>query len=264
MRRTRWWTAGLAAVAVAGLAFAVVPGGSASAVARHQTVTGVPVRDAATKATSATGVVAYGVSVDLSSTTPQWTTPMRITRPGGCRLYPALYKTAQPIAGHEWHRSHGYRLGWRYRVNRKWTMVLDYNRGDLQHRPRWAFIETSCLTGNKYPAGAKDGHGQVRSLWGRSSHGWRHVRFGLSRLAGVHAIGVRRVTVVYTTVRDNPRAFAIGNLFVNERFRITSKCTSHHNGPHGESPWVYGLDLQSRRWGWVPSAALHGKPCLKH
>jgi hypothetical protein len=128
--------------------------------------------------------------------------PMRITRPGGCTLYPALYKTTQQITGHEWHRSQGYRLGWRYRVNKAWTLVLDYNRADVQHKPRWAFIETSCLKGNKYPAGVKDAHGQVRNLWGRSSHGWRHVRFGMSRLAGVHAIGVRRVTVAYTTVRD--------------------------------------------------------------
>src|SRR5215475_12806098 len=140
---------------------------------------------------------------------PRWTTPMRLTRPGGCMLYPALYKRTQPITGREWHRSAGYRVGWRYRVNTTWTMVLDYNRKNVNLKPRWAFVETSCLAGNQYPAGAKDAQGRVRNLWGRASHDWRRVRFGTTRLPGVHTTGIRSVTATYTAVRDNPRAFAI-------------------------------------------------------
>jgi hypothetical protein len=189
---------------------------------------------------------------------------MRLTRPGGCTLYPALRGTTTPLTGHEWHRSTGYRVGWRYRVNAAWTLVLDYGRADVAHRPRWAFVETSCLRGNRYPAKAKDARGHVRNLWGRSSHGWRHVRFGTVKVPGVHTTGTRAVVVAYTTVRDNPHAFAIGNLFAGQAFRITGRCTSHHTGPHGQSPWIYGHDLQSGRWGWVPSTALHGNPCLAH
>ena len=135
---------------------------------------------------------------------PKWTTPMKITRPGGCDLFPGLRGTSAPLTGQQWHRSAGYRLGWRYRVNATWTLVLDYARSDVAHRPRWAFIETSCLKNNKYPAIAKDSHGHVRNLWGRSSHGWRHVRFGMTHLPGVHTTGTRTVVVAYTTVRDNP------------------------------------------------------------
>jgi hypothetical protein len=194
----------------------------------------------------------------------RWTTPMRLTRPGGCALYPALYKTTKPIAGRAWHRSAGHQVGWRYRVNKTWTLVLDYSRTEVSRQPRWAFVETSCLKGNRYPAGAKDAQGRIRNLWGRSSHGWRHVRFGTSHLPGVHTVGTRRVVGAYTTMRDNPRAFAIGNLFAGEKFRITGRCTSHHNDAHGQSPWIYGFDLQSRRWGWVPSGALRGNPCVQH
>ncbi|GAA2611810.1 hypothetical protein SMC26_10500 [Actinomadura fulvescens] len=92
--------------------------------------------------------------------------------------------------------------------------------------PRWAFLGTSCLKGNPYPPASKDGHGRVRNLWGKASHGWRHV------------------------------SFATANLFRTGKFKITNRCT----GPSG---WIYGLDLQARRWGWVKSSALRGNPCHK-
>jgi hypothetical protein len=194
----------------------------------------------------------------------KWTTGMRLNRPGGCWLYPGLRNTTQQITGHRWHHSTGYLVGWRYRVNKIWSLVLDYGRQNVKYKPRWAFVETSCLKGNIYPALAKDSHGRVRDLWGKASHGWRHVRFGTSPQPGVHTTGVRRIAVTYTTMRDKPHAFATGNLFHNEKFRITGRCTSHHKGPHGASPWIYGLDLQSHRWGWIPSAALNSDPCLAH
>jgi hypothetical protein len=197
------------------------------------------------------------------ATTTKWTTGMGLRRPGGCWLYPGLRNKTQPITGHQWHHSQGYRVGWRYRVNKAWSLVLDYGRTDVKHKSRWAFVETSCLNGNQYPARAKDSHGRVRNLWGKGSHHWRHVRFGTSRPSGIHTIGTRTVVAAYTTMRDKPQAFVVGNLFTHDQFKITNRCTSHHKD-HGHNPWIYGLDLQSQRWGWVSSGALQGNPCLTH
>ena len=205
---------------------------------------------------------AFAADAPAAAAKTNFTTAMRLTRSGGCPLYAGLLGTTQPLTANAWHHSQGYRVGWRYRVNKTWSLVLDYGRGDVAHKPRWGFVETSCLKGNHYPAAAKDGHGHIRNLWSKGSHHWRHVIFGTSPAAGAHTIGTREVVVAYTTMRDKPRAFAIGNLFAKERFKITSRCTSHHNDSQDHSPWIYGQDLQSGRWGWVPSGALHGNPCV--
>ncbi|MEV0668264.1 hypothetical protein ACIBI3_43520 [Actinomadura luteofluorescens] len=185
-----------------------------------------------------------------------WTTDMRVTRTGGCTFYPSLYRTSRRLTAGSWHEPQNHWVGWRYRVNKTWTLVLDHHHR-IKGKPRWAFVETSCLTGNTYPPGSKDGHGKVRNLWGKGSHGWRHIQFGTTRRRGAHTLGTRTIRSTYTTMRDKPRAFVTANLFHANRFKITNQCTSR-----SAHAWIYGLDLQSRRWGWLPSSTLRGNPCL--
>lgn len=208
------------------------------------------------------GASAPGAAPEARAAASSWTTGMRITKPGGCDLYPSLYKTTRPITGNAWHENRGHSVGWRYRVNTTWTLVFDHHHRIAGHA-HWGFIETACLKGNRYPAGAKDGRGRVRDLSGKGSKGFRHVRFGSARARGTRTAGIRSVVRTYITMRDMPRAFVIANLYRGGTFTITRRCTGHHNDGQGHSPWIYGLDRQSHRWGWVPSGALRGNPCLK-
>jgi hypothetical protein len=204
-------------------------------------------------AADATAAISTAPTVAPLAAQSDWTTSMHITRPGGCTFYPSLYRKTRPLAAGAWTQPQGHRVGWRYRVNKSWTLVLDYSHY-IKGQSRWAFVETSCLKGNKYPPESKDRHGRVRNLYGKASHGrWRHVQFGTTRLRGTRTIGIRTVKAAYITMRDRPGAFATANLFNTNRFKITNRC---HGGY-----WIYGLDVQSRRWGWVASKMLRGNPC---
>ncbi|GHI02510.1 hypothetical protein AQI88_14255 [Streptomyces cellostaticus] len=204
----------------------------------------------------ATAAVSLALLTGPTSVASDWTTDMRVTRPGGCTFYPSLDGTGKPLAAGAWTEPQKHWVGWRYRVNKNWTLVLDHDH-HISGKPRWAFVETSCLKGNKYSDGAKDGQGRVRNLWGKASHNWRHVDFGTNHTAGSHTVGTRAVGPAYITMRDKPRAFVVANLFHDDKFKITKRCTSH-----SDHAWIYGLDLRSHRWGWVSSGALHGDPCL--
>ncbi|MEU7156465.1 hypothetical protein [Streptomyces chrestomyceticus] len=185
-----------------------------------------------------------------------WTTSMWVKRPGGCTLYPSLRGTSRPLTAGAWHVPRNHRVGWRYQVNGKWTLVLDHSH-HIKGQPHWAFLETACLKGNSYPANSKDSQGRVRNLWGKASKDWRHVDFGQTRSTKGRDVGTRKVGAAYTTMRDRPSAFVTSNLFRGAEFKNTNRCTSHSN-----NAWVYGMDLRAHRWGWVPSNALRGNPCL--
>ncbi|MFI5792413.1 hypothetical protein [Streptomyces sp. NPDC051677] len=143
-------------------------------------------------------------------------------------------------------RGKAYNVGVRY-TYKDYALVLDYAKVG---EPSWGVIAKSCLADprayNKHGQPLPDlravgGSGTSKDVVISAPHAGKDKRTMLR--IGTHHVG---------TLRNAPKAFAIGNVRAGDPFYITTqRCGTHH-----PKSWILGYAPNSGRWGYVQAQHL--------
>ncbi|GAB2472732.1 hypothetical protein [Jatrophihabitans fulvus] len=170
-----------------------------------------------------------------------------------CTVYPNYPKSG--VIGNKigWTIQPGDTVGWRYNVNKTWSVVSDKKYRNTKHF-WWGFTRRSCIGTSRggehfptptssYPKGVR---APSRILSGRSaitkSH-YRHVDFPPSASPKVKRVKVKS----FGTLRDHPGDFVVGNVKAGWHVDVTRS---------GDSHWVKVYVPNAKRWGYMERTHL--------
>jgi hypothetical protein len=140
-------------------------------------------------------------------------------------------------------------VGWRYNVNRTWSMVSDKKYRNTGH-PWWGFVKRDCIgtsiggehfptPTSRYPAGRAV---PTRILQGRSAVTASHYRSVDFRVSPGHVVNAHQRIDTKGTLRDRPNRFVIGNVLADWHVRKTNQRSQG---------WTKVYVPNAKRWGWV-------------